>query len=69
MNDWSEATTAQVKRLQEEVCPDTVPRPTGGMANPKHGLQAVTSHNWRDWFRKRTYWRCWFCDLRERKEL
>lgn len=54
----------QHDRLSNEVCPvSDKPEWSGPPTN--HGLIAVTSRSWRDWFRKRRFWRCWFCDLRE----
>lgn len=63
---WSDAKEAQYRELSEEKCPDTYIRPMQGSANPKHGLQAVTTHSLRDLFRKRHEWHCHFCDLRVR---
>lgn len=51
----------------EEPCPGN-PEPPDmprDVSYVRHGLQRVTSRSWRDLFRKRSYWRCWFCDLRE----
>lgn len=64
---WSEAKQAQWRALSEEPCPGN-PEPPDmprDVSYVRHGLQRVTSRSWRDLFRKRSYWRCWFCDLRE----
>lgn len=67
--EWSEGKKRQYAELSAQPCPnedfyglDTIA--TGTYV--KHGLQAVTARSWRDWFRQRQYWRCHFCDLRER---
>jgi len=62
MND---AQREQYRRLQDEVCPDTTPVIKGVSINPPHGLVRITARWWRDGFRKKTYWCCWFCELRE----
>jgi len=55
---WTVAQEVQYQELSAEECfnPDN---------HLGHGLIAVTSRSWRDWFRKRRYWRCWYCDFRE----
>jgi len=55
--NWSDEKVKQYFRLRSAPC--------GGAPSRRHALQACSMRSPRTWFRKRRYWRCWWCNLRE----
>jgi hypothetical protein len=64
--DWADVSdpiSSQRQRIESQLChdPNMV---KGGTPNP-HMVHLVYTKRWRDWLRKRSWWRCWTCELME----